>query len=577
MKSSRGWQPGFWGRALFLCLTAFCVCLGTSTDGFAQELPPAATVRFQEAIEHLRAQRPVDAEGLLKQLAAEFPQHADIQEALAMALVLQGKAGAATAHFEKVAELRPDSARAHQNLGANYLEAGRTEAALAEFQRALELNPQNPTVQYNIGSLYLARQEFEAALPYLQRAQQLQPEIPENTHKLALCYFFLGQHDQAAPLLQKLESGRGQPAEYFILAGLNHKALGQEEAARNAFDRARQALPSSPEAYGNVAKMFFQFGLYAEAIPFLEAGVERYADSYPIAHSLAMAYRGAGRNEEALAAAQTALQKWPTADLHSLLGEINEQLRNYPQAVEHFKRAAELDPSEANLFDLGYEFSVHWSWEQAITIFKHGLTIYPNSGRLWLGLGAAQFASGEHTQAVQSYLRAASNAPDDVTVYHLLADAYPGSRGHTQEVQEQLRRFHQRNPDNPWANLYYGLSLARPPDRKSTEAEVAAAVRLLQNAVALNPDLAEAQFELGLLLSEQGVWDEAVAALEAAVRLEPDLVAAHYRLALAYRRVGRNDEAKAMLDRYQELKVKEESELERRAAQTVRFMQGLKE
>jgi tetratricopeptide (TPR) repeat protein len=323
--------------------------------------------------------------------------------------------------------------------------------------------------------------------------------------------------------------------------------------------------------------MFFHLGLYAEAIPILETGFERYADYYPVAYSLAAAYQGAGRDEQALTTAQAALQKWPTADLHNLLGEINEQLKNYPQAVEHFRRAAELDPSEDNLFDLGYEFLVHWSWESAITIFEHGLTIYPHSERLWLGLGAAQFASGEHTRAIQSFLRAASAEPDDVTVYHLLADAYPGSHGHTREVQEQLRRFHQRNPDNPWANFYYGLSLGRPPDEQPTEADSAAAVRLLQNAVALKPDLAEAQFELGLLLSERGAWEEAVTALEAAVRLKPDFVSAHYRLALGYRRVGRNDDAKAMLARYRELKVQEESELERRAAQTVRFIQGLKQ
>jgi tetratricopeptide (TPR) repeat protein len=550
--------------ALPLGVATVVLCIIPWAYGSAQELPPAAAGRFQQAIEHLRAQRHASAEGLLKQLELEFPQHADIQEALAMALVFQGKADAATPHFEEVARLRPDSARAHQNLGANYLRAGRTEAALEEFQRAVELEPSNPTVQYNLGSLYLGQHRFGEALPHLQQAQRLQPEIPENSHKLALCHFFLGQHDEAAPLLQRLESGGGQPAEFFILVGLNHKALGEEAAAQSAFERARELLPSSPQAYEGVGQMFFHLGLHADAIPILEKGSEQHPEYYPVVYSLAVAYQGAGRGEEALTT-------------HNLLGEINEQLKNYAQAVEHFRRAAELDPSEDNLFDLGYEFLVHWSWESAITIFEHGLTAYPHSERLWLGLGAAQFATGEHTKATQTFLRAASAAPGDVTVYHLLADAYPGSRGHTREVQEEFRRFHQRDPENPWANFYYGLSLGRPPDRQPSETDLAAALRLLQKAVALKPDLAEAQFELGLLLSEQGAWEDAVAALEAAVRLKPDFVSAHYRLALAYRRVGKSEDAKAMLARYQELKEQEESELERRAAQTVRFVQGLKQ
>lgn len=561
---------------LRLCVAAIVLCLIPWAYGSAQELPPAAAGRFQQAIEHLRAQRPASAEGLLKQLEAEFPRHADIQEALAMALVFQGKAEAATPHFEKVAKLRPDSARAHQNLGANYLSAGRTEEAMEAFQQALELEPDNPTVQYNLGSLYLGQHRFGEALPHLQQAQRLQPEIPENSHKLALCYFFLGQHDQAAPLLQRLASAEGQPAEFFILAGLNHKALGEDTAARSAFERARQLLPSSPQAYEGVGQMFFHLGLFADAIPILERGLEQYPDYYPVAYSLAVAYQGAGRSEKALTAAQETLKKWQTADVHNLLGEINETLKNYAQAVEHFRRAAELDPSEDNLFDLGYEFLVHWSWESAMTLFEHGLTLYPNAERLWLGLGAAQFAAGEHTRATQTFLRAATVAPDDVTVYHLLADAYPGSRGHTREVQAEFRRFHQRYPDNPWANFYYGLSLGRPPDQQPSETDLATALGLLRKAVALKPDLAEAQFELGLLLSEQGAWEEAVTALESAVRFKPEFASAHYRLALAYRRVGKSEDAKAMLARYQELKAQEESELERRAAQTVRFVQGLK-
>ncbi len=172
-------------------------------------------------------------------------------------------------------------------------------------------------------------------------------------------------------------------------------------------------------------------------------------------------------------------------------------------------------------------------------------------------------------------MKAAQAEPDNPIAYHLLANTYPFSEGYTEGVRKRLRRFLQRSPDDPWANYYYGFTLAQPPDQRATPSEIKEAMRLLRRAVSLKPDFPEAQYQLGLILSEQQEWQQATQAFEATVRLQPDHVTAHYRLALAYRRLGKTAEAKAMLARYQELKAKQESELERRAAETIRFVQRL--
>ena len=39
------------------------------------------------------------------------------------------------------------------------------------------------------------------------------------------------------------------------------------------------------------------------------------------------------------------------ADLHHLLGDVDEKLGDSLEAVRHYQRAAELDPSEPHLFD----------------------------------------------------------------------------------------------------------------------------------------------------------------------------------------------------------------------------------
>lgn len=552
------------------------VCGLMASPALAQQLPLQAIKQFQEAIGHLRAQRYSLAEQLLTQLEREFPEEANIREALAMTLVFQGKHQAATSHLEKVVELNPGSVPARQNLAANYLRLGQMDGVERELQEALRLEPGSPALHSDLGSLYLSQRKFKEALPHLQHAQQQQRIGFENSYKLAQCYFFLRQHEEAGKLLADLESGEEEGAEFLILLGLNHKALGHDAAAKTTFDRAVSALPSSPQAYETLGQMFFQLGFYAEAIPVFEFAFERHRDSYQIAYSLAEAYRGTGQLGEARAVAQTALRKWPTADLHHLLGEVNGGLENYLEAIQHFQRAAELEPSEHNFYDLGYEFLAHSSWDAAVAVFEKGLDLFPKSQRLWLAMAAAYHAQGNYNEAIQAILEATTVAPDYLAAYRLLVTTYPVSRGYTDTVRQRLEQFQQRHPNDPWANYYYGLSLGRPPDRQPSEAELAKATRLLERAVALKPDLTGAYLQLGMLLVQQRQWPEAVRALETAVRLEPNSVTAHYQLALAYRRMGHFAQAQAMLARYRSLKEQQAAAINRRDTERTKFIYSLK-
>ena len=547
-----------------------------SMVALGQHLPPAAASQFRRAIEYMRAQQYEPAEQALRQLARRFPSHSDIEEALAIVLDLQGKIEDATPHFELAVKGNPASAQAHVNLGANYFRRGRLDAAQREFQAALKLRPDDATLHFNLGTLYLRQKKFQKALPHLEQAHQRQPEIFENSFQLALCYFFLRQHEKAGQLLDELAPRAGERGEFLLLRGLNQKALGRDDEARNSLRRALETIPSSSEVLATVGEMFFELGYYAEAIPLFERAHKQNPDSYEAAFNLARAYQGAGQFPQARAIAQETLARRPTADLHHLLGEVNEQLADYVEAVQHLQQAAELEPCERNLYDLGYEFLAHWSWDAAVAVFEKGLQRFPKSERLWLGIATAYYGQGDYNRAVESLLQATAIAPDNEMAYRLLIAAFPFSHGFAERVQQRLRQFETRHPDSSWANYCYALALWQNPDRPRTEPEVAKATRLLERAVSLAPDRAEANYQLGVLLSEQRQWSKAIPALEAAVRLKPDYVEAHYRLALAYQRVGKTEEAQAALARYVKLKEKQDSELDLRTSQTAKFVYSIK-
>src|SRR5262249_44197144 len=65
------------------------------------------------------------------------------------------------------------------------------------------------------------------------------------------------------------------------------------------------------------------------------------------------------------------------------------------------------------------------------------------------------------------------------------------------------------------------------------------ALASVQQALCLKPDYAEAHFNLGFALAEQGRPEEAVASYQRAIRLKPDYADAHKNLAMAWLLLGR--------------------------------------
>jgi tetratricopeptide (TPR) repeat protein len=80
------------------------------------------------------------------------------------------------------------------------------------------------------------------------------------------------------------------------------------------------------------------------------------------------------------------------------------------------------------------------------------------------------------------------------------------------------------------------------------------AIVLLNEAVAIRPDYADALYQLGKIAIERGDIDKAIEQLEAAARADKTKEYVFYQLSIAYRRASRKAEADQALKTYQDLK-----------------------
>jgi predicted Zn-dependent protease len=87
----------------------------------------------------------------------------------------------------------------------------------------------------------------------------------------------------------------------------------------------------------------------------------------------------------------------------------------------------------------------------------------------------------------------------------------------------------------------------------------ARAVEFLQKALAIDPQSAEAHYQLGNLALEDGRPKEAFNELQRAAQLETNSSKIHFALARACRRLGQRKEAAHEMAVFQKLKEKEQS------------------
>jgi Flp pilus assembly protein TadD len=317
---------------------------------------------------------------------------------------------------------------------------------------------------------------------------------------------------------------------------------------------AVQAAPDSFEAQHALAVFYLQQGDVKAAIPHLRKARAIDPAHYDNGYNFALALLQTGNIDEARGIVTQLLQVKETGELHNLLGDVEELAGNLNGAADHFQRAAHMDATEEHLFDWGNVHLQRRAGDAALQVFTAAVARYPASARLQVGLGIAQYSRANYSEAVASFCRAVDLDPSDPRPYDFLGEIYGVAPELASEVTERLAGFVKSHPKNAMAHLYYALSLWRGERARSEPDDLHRVETLLKRAVTLDPKLARGFLELGILLSDQARYAEAIEHLRRATTLQPGNAQAHYRLAQAYRRTGQTALAEQELQIFQQLK-----------------------
>jgi tetratricopeptide (TPR) repeat protein len=143
-------------------------------------------------------------------------------------------------------------------------------------------------------------------------------------------------------------------------------------------------------------------------------------------------------------------------------------------------------------------------------------------------------------------------------------------------VEPRLARFAQQQPQNAMANYYYAMVLWKADKSPENPANPQRLEALLEKAESIDPSLADAYLQLGILAAAQGDFAKAAGLYEKAITVDPKMPTAHYRLGIAAARIGEREKSKKEFVTYNELKQQQAEAIERQRKEIKQFLVVLK-
>ena len=400
-------------------------------------LPAAADARphLDAALE---AVREGDLDAALE-AAARVPEgdpwYTDAAFCIAWVHAERGEAERSADAYRRVVTLRPDDARAWNNLGSALDDAGRLEEALAAYDRSIALDDRFAPAHNNrgvtldkLGEGARAAQAFEAAI-----ARDAQYAAPHNN--LGAWYYEIG--DRRAAAQSWARAAAIDPA--YVSPLVNSAVLEFEGDREGVAERRLQELVESGRA---TADVWFNLGVFAHR-------------------------RGAWqRSVECMEEADTLRPRH--AQTLNNLGVLYLRLGTDRRAERALRACVEVSPDMAKAWDnLGLVLYRGGRYAEAREAFETEVGIEPESAAAHYNLGCALAAEGRVDDAARSFERATELAPTHVDALHnlavLMAERDDRDAGRELALYQRILKV---DPDHAQAHLSLGRFYQSEPKHR---------------------------------------------------------------------------------------------------------------
>ena len=312
-----------------------------------------------------------------------------------------------------------------------YGESKNIDSALYFYQRSYNIDSTNFYLLYNLGNLYLDKLDYDKALVYYLKALSLGFTDLDLLNNISVIYLYTEQLDKAYTFLKKAhEIDRNNPA---VLTNLGIYFFKKGDY-QNAMEKFREVLNQQPHNYSALYYLslcYIKISQFEKAkkilLSLLDKKIPRVSP-YELYINLALVNQHLGQYLEAEIYYKKALKENPHPKTFLCLADLYLIMNEKTKAIRILEDALILYPNELTLyFKLGELNEILNNWENAIKYYLILLNLSPNNikkGEITHRIAKLYYLLGLKNKAEEYFTKAYRYNPQNLSLLRDIALFY---------------------------------------------------------------------------------------------------------------------------------------------------------
>lgn len=283
----------------------------------------------------------------------------------------------AVVEYQAALRTEPDYFEAQYNLGKALQALGRHNEAVEALEKSKTLRPHEPEVLYNLSLSLFKAGNLQQALTNLEPLEQIEMDFPGALTLKGRIQLSLGETQDAIHTLASDISQRPESVESHYYYGLALARSGDMTAAMDAFNQTLELNSAFSEAWRNIALIHQSENREEAALQAFEKARQMAPKDPLIPFQIGLLHHKAGRLDQALTQYRQAIELDENlAEAYNSQGAILGIKKDFPGAIASFKMAVALNPQAGDAhYNLAQLFLITGKPQQAASHLKKAISL----------------------------------------------------------------------------------------------------------------------------------------------------------------------------------------------------------
>jgi tetratricopeptide (TPR) repeat protein len=340
-------------------------------------------------------------------LLVEWPDHASVRRARAVALLRLGRPAEAAAGLAGAEAPGRRDAEAASLRGLALFKCGDFDSARQTLDRALAIDRRFAPAWANLGALLAAQDKKADAARAFRKALEIEPSLADARCDYARLLIADGRKQEACKVLELGAADGNASTELYLLQSALYVSLQDRVRAVSTARAAVAAQPRSSEARGTLGNALMAMKRHEEALAEYRASLRLAPGDMRAIAGMVEALRKLRRFAPAKSLLTRALRGNPeSALLFRALAGVMVDRKDYAAALKAATQATVVAPDDAAAYFMrGAALLGMGRTEQAQLAYEKGLSLDEHHAGGWNGLALTQVRSGNFRAAIRSLKR----------------------------------------------------------------------------------------------------------------------------------------------------------------------------